>query len=184
MVQMIAVVSHKKNVDTAPLYAYSIQNPEDNGFTYQPGDRYGIVWFKGFNNLFAGIDPIEVNRVDFGNASMWGGCVRKFINSDQSDNKHEAFTYVYYPDTKDLYCIALNADEARFGGIVVSPASYHPLVKKFTRHQYLMNKWRRLTPLIGKWASFFNQTYTEVTYRQGNQGALAAENNFATLLAD
>lgn len=177
---MIAVVSHKKNVPIAPPYAYSIKNTEDNGFTYQQDQRYGIVWFKG-SQLYANVDRTEANRVDFENINMWGGCVRKFINTGQSDNKHEAFTYVYYPDTKDLYCIALNADEARFGGIVVQPANDHPLVKKFTKHQYLMNKWRRLTPLIGKWALFFNQTYTEITYRPGNQGALSACANFIKL---
>jgi hypothetical protein len=183
MPEMIALVSHQKNVSSAPPYAYCIKNVEDNGFTYQPGNRYGIVWFKG-SKFYANIDPIEDNLVNFENLDIWGGCVRKFINTGQSDNKHEAFTYVYYPDTKDLYCIALNADEARFGGIVVSPALHHPLVKKFTRHKYLMNKWRRLTPLVGKWASFFNQTYTEVTYRPGNQGALAASANFMTLSAN
>jgi hypothetical protein len=180
MPQMIAVVSHKKNVDQTPSYAYIIEDTEDNGFTYQPGDRYGIVWFKG-SNLYADIDPTEDNQVQFGNASVYGGCVRQFVKTNKSDGGHNTFTYVYYPKTKDLYCIALNADEARFGGIVVSPASYHPLVKKFTRHQYLMNKWRRITPLIGKWALFFNQLYTEVTYRPGNQGALSAGANFATL---
>jgi hypothetical protein len=175
---MISLVSHKRNVLVAPSYAYIIENIHDNGFTYRPGDRYSIVWFRGFQNLFATTDPIENNRVDFGNIDMWGGCVRKFINTGETDDGHEAFAYLYYPSTKDLYCIALNADEARFGGIVVQPAIYNPIVQKFERFQYLMNKWRRLTPLIGKWALFFNQIYTEVTYRPGNQGALAAASNF------
>ena len=177
---MIAVVSHKKNVPDVPSYACIIKDIEDNGFTYQSGDRYPIVWFKGFQYLFASMDPTENNRVDFGNVNVWGGCVRKFINTGITDDEHEAFAYIYYPVTKDLYCIALHADEARFGGIVVQPAKYHSLVKKFTRHQYLMNKWRRLTPIIGKWTIFFNQFYAEVTYRPGNQGALAAAANFKT----
>ena len=37
-----------------------------------------------------------------------------------------------------------------------------------------MNKWRKLTPFIGKWSHFFNLLYTEVTYRPGNQGAINA----------
>ena len=44
---MIAIISHKKNVPVVPSYAYSIKDTNDNGFTYQPGNRYGIVWFKG-----------------------------------------------------------------------------------------------------------------------------------------
>jgi len=177
---MIAIISHKKNVPVVPSYAYSIKDTNDNGFTYQPGNRYGIVWFKG-SNLYANINAIESNRVYFENADIMGGCIRKFINSNKSDNKNEAFTYIYYPDKKDLYCIALNANEGRFGGIVIQPELNHYLVKKFTRHQYLMNKWRRLTPLIGKWALFFNQTYSEITYRPGNSGALSAGINYAIL---
>ena len=179
---MLAVVSHKKNVEPAPLYAYIIEDTEDNGFTYQPGDRYGIVWFKG-SNLYAYIEPCEENQVEFSNMSIWGGCVRRFVNTNKSDEGHNVFTYVYYPKTKDLYCIALNGDEARFGGIVITPASRHPMVEKFTRHQYLMNKWRQLTPLIGKWALFFNQLYTEVTYRPGNLGALTVGAEFKILSA-
>ena len=170
---MIAVVSHTKNVVTAPSYAYIIENNEDNGFTYQTGDRYDVVWFKQ-SKLYAQNEPCDEDEVEFGNAGIWGGCVRRFVKTNNCDGGHNAFTYVYYPKTKDLYCIALNADEAKFGGIVVTPASWHPLVEKFSRHQYLMNKWRKLTPLIGKWSLFFNLLYTEVTYRPGNLGAINA----------
>ena len=176
---MIAVVSHQKNVLSAPSYAYIIENADDNGFTYQPDDRYGIVWFKGSQNLFASMDPTENNRVNFGNVSAYGGYVRKFVNTGIADDAHEAFAYLYYPSTKDLYCVMFNVDEARFGGIVIRPASDHyPMIQKFARHQYLMTRWRRITPLIGKWALFFNRLYTEVTYRPGNKGALAAGANF------
>ena len=137
---MIAIINHQKNVSRAPPYAHIIENIEDNGFTYQPGNRYPIVWFKGFHNLFASVDPTENNCVNFGNTSAFGEFVRNFVNTGITDDGHEAFAYIYYPVTKDLYCIALHADEARFGGIVLQPAHNHPLVKKFTRHHYLMNK--------------------------------------------
>jgi len=174
---MIAVVSHTKNVMNAPSYAYSIDDTTDNGFTYQPGDRYDVVWFKQ-SKLYQYNEPCEEDEIEFSNAGFWGGCIRRFIKTNKSDEGHNAFTYVYYPKTKDLYCIALNADEARFGGIVVTPASWHPMVKKFTRHQYLMNKWRKVTPLVGKWSLFFNQLYMEVTYRPGNLGAVSAAVEF------
>jgi len=180
MSQMISVVRHAKNIMIAPSYAYIIEDNEDNGFTYQNGDRYDVVWFKQ-SKLYAYNEPCDEGEVEFGNAGMWGGCVRRFVKTNECDEGHNAFTYVYYPKTKDLYCIALNADEARFGGIVVTPAYWHPLVEKFSRHQYLMNKWRKLTPLIGKWSLFFNLLYTEVTYRPGNLGALSALIEFERL---
>lgn len=178
---MIAIVNHQKNVQVAPSYACLIHDSKDNGFTYQPDSRYSVVWFKGFHYLFSTISPIKNNRIDFGNRSYGGGCVRKFVNTGIIDNEHEAFAYIYYPSTKDLYCVALNADEARFGGIVVQPNLYHPMVQKFVRHKNLMTKWRRLTPLIGKWALFFNQFYAEVAYRPENSGALAAAANFKAI---
>ena len=72
----------------------------------------------------------------------------------------------------------LNADEARFGGIVITPRLYHPLVQKFTRIQYLMNKWRRLTPLIGKWVIFLIQFHDEIAYKPGNSGAKKVAEHF------
>ena len=170
---MIAVVSHTKNVMTAPSYAYTIEDNDDNGFTYQIGDRYHVVWFKQ-SKLYVYNEPNEEYEVEFGNANMFGGCIRRFVNINKWDEGHNAFTYIYYPKTKDLYCIALSAYEARFGGIVVTPALNDTLVEKFSRHQYLMNKWRKLTPLIGRWSRFFNLLYTEVTYRPENQGAINA----------
>ena len=170
---MIGVVSHQKNIEPAPSYAYIIKDNEDNGFTYHPGDRYDVVWSKN-SKLYAYNEPCEENEVEFNNQGIWGGCVRTFVNKNKYDGDYNAFTYVYYTKTKDLYCIALKVDEARFGGLVVTPASWHPLVKKFTRHQYLMNKWCKLTPLIGKWSLFFNILYTEITYRPGNLGANSA----------
>ena len=107
--------------------------------------------------------------------------MRHFVSTGITDSGHEAFAYLYYPSTKYLYCVVLYADEARFGGIVVQPDVQHPLVKKFVRHQYLMTMWRRLTPLIGKWALFFNQLYSEVAYRPGNSGALSAAQNFQAI---
>lgn len=168
----ISVVSYKKNVEHAPTYANIIENRNNNGFTYQPNDRYSIEWFNGTDNLFSTIEPIIENKVRFENTSMFGGYVRIFTNSLKSDEINEAFTYIYYKLTKELYCLALIAHELRFGGIAICPDINNILVKKFERHEFLMNKFKRLVPLIGKWALFFNQLYTEVTYRPHNLGAI------------
>ena len=167
----ISVVSYQKNIMNAPPYAYIINNINDNGFTYQPEDRYQVVWFKGQHNLFSIDTPLDVNRVEFNNENMFGGCVRIHTNTNHRDHINESFAYIYYPLTKELYCLALNASEARFGGIVISPNYNHPLVKKYERIKFLMNKLKRLAPIIGKWALFFNQLYTEITYRPNNLGA-------------
>lgn len=180
---MIAIVSHKKNINVAPSYAYIIEDTEDNGFTYNPDNGYGVVWIK-HSKLYADIDPCDDNLIYFSNTSIYGGCIRTFQNTIicKFDENHDAFTYIYYPNSKDLYCIALSAAEACFGGIVIRPVAYNnPLVKKYIRHQYLMNKWRKLTPLIGKWSLFFNNLYTEVTYRPGNLGALTTKDEFERL---
>lgn len=166
--QNIAVISCQKNILNAPEYSHIIKNRDENGFD-MIGGRYPIVWRH--NKLFGSIDPSDSNQICFGNTSAYGGCVRKF-NNGVIDYSHEAFTYIYYPSTKELYCIGLCADEARFGGIVVMPMMKRDLARH--RVKYLMNKWRRLTPLIGKWALFFNQFYTEVTYRPGNLGSQSA----------
>ena len=50
-------------------------------------------------------------------------------------------------------------------------------VQKY-RMQYLMNKWRRLTLIVGKWASFLTSLYTEITYRPENLGAKQAAEHF------
>ena len=119
---MIAVVSHKKDINVAPSYAYIIEDVDDNGFTYQSNDRYSIVWFKQ-SKFYAYNEPCEENEVEFINEGIWGGYIRRFVKTNNCDKGHNTFTYIYYPKTKDLYCIALNADEARFGGIVIIPAS-------------------------------------------------------------
>jgi len=167
----ISVVSYKKNIENPPEYSYIIKDRNDNGFTYQLNDRYNIVWFNGMGNLFSTIKPLEENKVYFCNENMFGGLIRVFTNTRIQDKIDEAFTYIYYESTKELYCLALRAAEARFGGVVIGPNNDNLLVKKFNRHRYLMNKLRRLVPLIGKLALFFNQLYIEVRYRPYNSGA-------------
>ena len=54
------------------------------------------------------------------------------------------------------------------GGIVAEPVQNR---KKF------LHPWR-LTPLIGKWALFLKNLYTEITYRPGNLGAECAALEF------
>ena len=113
---------------TAPSYAYIIEDNDDNGFTYQTDHCYSIVWFKQ-SKLYAYNALIEqMGEIEFGNAGIHVGVNRKFVNINKYDEGDNAFTYIYYPKTKDLYCIALSADEAIFGGIVVTPALDHPLV--------------------------------------------------------
>ena len=128
MPSMIAVVSHTKNVMTAPSYAYTIEDNDDNGFTYQTDHHYSIVWLKE-SKLYAYNALIELmGEIEFGNEGIHFGVNRRFVNINKYDEGDNAFTYIYYPKTKDLYCIALSADEAIFGGIVVTPALDHPLV--------------------------------------------------------
>ena len=47
-----------------------------------------------------------------------------------------------------------------------------------------MNKWRRLTLIVGKWASVLTLLYTEVTYRPDNLGAKQVEKHFAMCALD
>ena len=75
----------------------------------------------------------------------------------------------------EILIIGLSAQEARFGGIVIQPMNYQ---YKEYRIKYLINKWRRLTPLIGKWAIFLIQLHDKIIYKPGNSGAKRSAENF------
>ena len=108
---------------------------------------------------------------------MWGGFKRVHINKkEKEDNIGQAFAYVYCKSMDELLIFALSAQEARFGGIVIQPMK-NPLFKTY-RHKYLMDKWRRLTPLIAKWAIFLRRLHDEIVYRPGNSGALESAARF------
>ena len=186
----IGIISCKKNVSRAPWYANIIMDENECGFNYNAGDRLGrrypITWrWREHKKLFSSLNPTINNSVTFTHDCVYGGCSRligEWTNgTGRVDNKYEAFAYLYYPSIQELHCHGLYANEEfvnREGarGIVITPMSDEYL--HIYRNQYLMNRWRRLTPLIGKWALFLKNLYTEVTYRPGNQGAQCAALEF------
>jgi len=118
---MLSSIEHQTNIMIAPSYAYVMNNQSDDGFTYKDGERYPILWNKGDECLFSKPEPTENNQIVFKNVDLTGGFVRSFINTGITDEEHNAFAYVYYPSTKDLFCLALQGNEARFGGVVIEP---------------------------------------------------------------
>ena len=85
------------------------------------------------------------------------------------------FSHVYCKSTKELLIVGLSASEARFGGIVIQPMGN---LLKIYRHKHLMNKWRKLTPLIGKWSNYLIQLHDEVVFRPGYSGAIKTAKHF------
>ena len=45
-----------------------------------------------------------------------------------------------------------------------------------------MDKWRRLTPLIGIWTIYLRKLHDEVIYRPGNTGAINCAKHFKNLI--
>ena len=179
----LGLISCIKNVSQAPWYANIVTNENNGGFHYNYGGRlerrYPITWrLREYKKLFTSLNPTYNNSVTFTTDCVYGGCSRligAWGNGDgEVDNEYEAFAYLYYPSTQELHCHGLYAREEFLsregaGGIVIIPMPSCYL--HIHRHQYLMDRWRRLTPLIGKWVLFLKNLYTEVTYRPGNQGA-------------
>ena len=169
-----------------PKYAYIVDTCDDI-WEEKPNTRYPIYWKLGCTNLYSTIDANIYNKVDFCNIDIWGGFKRVFVKSISEDNIgifvekkieddiNEAFAHVYCKSSDELLIIGLSASEARFGGIVIQPMGN---LLKIYRHKHLMNKWRRLTPLIGKWTKFLIQLHDEVVYRPGNSGATKVEKHF------
>ena len=150
-----------KNPFIIPKYAYIVET-YDNIWKEEPNTRYPIIWKLGYKNLYSSIDANINNQVDFENIDVWGGFRRLFLINMKEDKISEAFAYVYCESTKELLIFGLFAQEARFGGIVIQPMANFYDDYHFFRHKYLMNKWRRLTPLIGKWAIFLIQLHNKV----------------------
>ena len=186
----IGIISLKKKINQAPWYANIVIDEDDCGFNHNYGGRpercYPITWkLNKYKKLFSSLNPTNNNNVTFTHDCVYGGCSRligSWIDgSGEVDNQYEAFAYLYYPSTQELHCHGLYAREeylnregARGMVIIPMPDSYLYIY----RRQYLMNRWRRLTPLIGKWALFFKNLYTEITYRPGNLGAECAALEF------
>ena len=163
-----------KNPFIIPKYAYIVETYDDI-WEENKNTRYPIYWTLGCKNLYSTIEANIYNQVDFGNIDIWGGFKRVFVISKIEDGIGEAFAYVYCKSTKELLILGLSAGEARFGGIVIQPMGD---LLKIYRHKYLMNKWRRLTPFIGKWTKFLIQLHDEVVYRPGNSGAVKTAEHF------
>ena len=174
--KMIKPIGCTKYPLKIPEYAYIVET-QDDIWEEKPGTRYPIYWKLGESNLYSTVDANVDNRVIFENIDIWGGLKRVFINTAQEDGLGEAFAYVYCKSTKELQIIALSAREARFGGIVIEPMNSSSRFKVY-RHNHLMNKWRRLTPLIGKWAILLRLLHDEIIYRPGNSGAKRVAKDF------
>ena len=163
-----------------PDYAYIVETLDDI-WEEKPKTRYPVYWKLGCKNLYSSTDANSENQVNFCNIDISGGFKRVKVNkvNKEEDNIREAFAYVYCKSTNELLLFALFPDEARFGGIVIQPMKDTPF--KMYRHKYLMDKWRRLTPLIAKWAIFLTRLHDEIVYRPGNSGAIKCAINFKLL---
>ena len=168
------IIGCTKNPFIIPEYAYVIET-FDEIWEEKPNTRYPIYWKLGCKNLYSTIEANLYNQVDFRNIDVWGGFKRIFVNSNIEDEIGEAFAHVYCKSTKELLIVGLSASEARFGGIVVQPMDN---LLKIYRHKHLMNKWRKLTPLIGKWANYLIQLHDEVVFRPGYSGAIKTAKHF------
>jgi len=165
------IICCHKNVKTCPWYANIIRH-EDMLFNLNPGTRYPVTLGIPHLKIYSNMKPEEEDQIIFTNIDWNGSCKRVFINApvrDTNDYSEDGFICIYYPTVKELYWVGLNGGEARFGGIVISPMYDRTMVKY--RVEFLMQRWRTITPLVGKWAIVLKELYNEVTYRPHNQGA-------------
>ena len=171
-----AIIYSKTNIQNAPPYAYVLEKPGQLGFKYAPDGHYAITWKLGSSKLFSSLHPTDENQVKFYNMSpSLAGVHRVFVNTKEIDFTYVAFAYIYCSSTKELFCLGLTIRDLPNNNIVLMPM-YN--VQKY-RMQYLMNKWRRLTLIVGKWARFLSLLYIEITYRPENQGAKQTSEHFA-----
>ena len=170
----LSIIGCQKNPIIIPKYAYIVET-YDEIWQINRMTRYPICWKIGCNNLYSTVEVNLYNKVVFTNIDCFGGFKRIFVNSSTEDRISEAFANVYCKSTKELLIIGLYASEARYGGIVIQPLDD---MLKVYRHKHLMNKWRKLTPLIGKWRKFLIQLHDEVVFRPGNSGAKSAYKRF------
>ena len=174
-----AIIYSKTNIQNAPSYTYVLEEPGQLGCKYDASALYAITWRLGSSKLFSSLHPTDENQVKFYNISkllLVGPAVhRVFVNTKEIDFTYVAFAYIYCSSTKELFCLGLTVKDTPNDGIVLLPM-YN--VQKY-RMQYLMNKWRRLTLIVGKWASFLTSLYTEVTYHPDNLGAKQTSEHFA-----
>ena len=175
------VISVMKHVRTQPWYA-NVLKLEDMLFNHSPGSRYPLTLGVHHLKMYSTMKPeYDKDQVMFENADAFGGWQRVFVNAPvrgTNDYNHEAYMCIYYPIVQELYWVGIRADEARFGGIVHEPMCFGSLIMKIERTKFLMNRWRIITPLVGKWAIFMKRLYTEITYRPGHQGALTTKEHF------
>ena len=181
------VISSQKNVRIQPWYA-NVLKLEDMLFNHNPGTRYpltrGVHYLKMYSNMKPESDK---DQVIFSNADLYGGCQRVFINAlvrGTNDYNHEAYICIYYSTVQELYWVGIRGDEARFGGIVHMPMCFANPILRMERTKFLMNRWRKVARLVGKWAIVMNRLYIEVSYRPGHKGALNTRNHYHTVSND
>ena len=175
------IISCQKNIHTCPWYANIIRH-EDMLFNLNPGTRYPVTLGIPHLKMYSNMKPEKKDQIIFDNFDVYGGCKRVFINADIigdggelvshdfiEQRRDDGFICIYYPIVKEIYWVGLNGGEARFGGIVISPMYDRAIVKY--RVQFLMQRWRAIAPLVGKWAIVLKKLYNEITYRPDNQGA-------------
>jgi hypothetical protein len=190
----------QKNVPKAPWYAYEIFPTHEDwtGPFILPSARGGgkgdcltQTWQDHSRpKLFSNLNLDATNMVEFLPSMRTAAChahivTRCYTNTNAWDYTNLAIAYIYCQYTKELVCIGLAAAAPEtcaynFNYIQngLHLAEYHTL--RHFRIKYLLTKWRRLTPLIGKIAITLRTMYTEVTYRPWNKGAIAAKYNFET----
>lgn len=128
------------------------------------------------------IDSIENrNKVDFFNEDLSGGGVIRKIGDIGFDHNYNCIAVVYNKYDNEIAYFMLYASENRFGGIIIQPVKSSSDVFKQHRHKFLLNKFTRLSLLIGKICLFIKNIYIEISFRPGGQGYIVAQQNFCQL---
>jgi len=95
----------------------------------RPGERYPIILSPELRGVlfYASEECLDEDRVEFSNIDFGGGFQRIFANQPgrpkEQNSGHHNFIQVFVLSTKELKVVEVYADEARFGGIVIQPAS-------------------------------------------------------------
>merc|ERR1712129_545890 len=99
---------------------------EEKLWDLAPRTRYPVKLAQALCEVYfyATEECKEEDQVDFHNLSIGGGFGRSFVNNPHrgQDSESRNFMRVYNRSTGVIQAVAVGADEARFGGIVVSPA--------------------------------------------------------------
>lgn len=200
----LGYIGCQTNVPVAPSYAYVQENDWRDCYINEPTSPWlypHTNWKLGQENLFSTLANnggltlrlLELesnahhlsniqNRVVFYHPCQIGKSfvMRTHYNNHKfcgTDECNIAFAYIYCTATKVLHCVGLRARLYADAMVNILHPSLYDEIFHF-KIQYLLAKWRRLTPYIGKIALVIRNLYTEVAYRPGNSGAVAAQREF------